>query len=90
MLWHVAQMLIGFMIGGALLGALHRLGMAGRIPSYGIESMKPQARLMALAFFAVCIAPYAATPMGFALMLLCFFGAWKVAAIVVDVTLEYI
>lgn len=90
MLWHVAQMLVSFMIGGALLGALHHLGMAGRIPNYGIVAVKPKMRLIALIALALSIAPYATTSMGFAVMLLCFVGAWKVAAVVVDVTLEFI
>ena len=83
-------MLITFMIGGLLLGTLHRLGMAGRIPHYGIEAIKPKFRLGALLALCLCIAPYAETAMGFTLMLLCFIGAWKVAQILVDVLLEYV
>ena len=71
------------------MGAVHRLGMAGRIPNYGIEAVKPKLRMIALVIFALSIAPYASTAMGFALMLLCFVGAWKVAAVIVDVALEY-
>lgn len=83
-------MLITFMIGGLSLGALHRLGMAGRIPHYGIEAIRPKFRLGALLVLGLCIAPYAETAMGFALILLCFVGAWKVARILVDVALEYV
>ena len=52
-------MLITFMIGGLSLGALHRLGMAGRIPHYGIEAIRPKFRLGALLVLGLCIAPYA-------------------------------
>lgn len=83
-------MLILFMICGAALGTVHRLGSMGRISHYGIENIKPKARLGGLVILAIAIAPYAATAMGFALMLLCFVGAWKVAQLVVDVALEYI
>lgn len=82
-------MLIGFMVAGAILSVIHQLGMAGKIPSYGISDIKPAFNLGMFLIFALSIAPYASTPMGFALMLLCFVGSWTVAKLVVDVWLQY-
>ena len=83
-------MLVGFMIGGAVLGTVHRLGLRGRIPHYGLTETTPTMRLIALAFLALFVGLYASTIMGFAVMLLCSLGAWKFAQIVVDAALEVI
>lgn len=82
-------MLLWCMIGGGVLGALHRLGLRGKISSYGMTETPSLLRIIGLGFLVLTFAPYAGSPLGFALMLCSFLGAWKLAQVIIDAVLDW-